>query len=248
MSRLLSYITFLLLVPIFAKAQVGEHRNVFAIGFHGGMTLNSINFLPKVNQKMYQGYQGGFMARYTSEKYFSTICSIQAEINYARIGWEEDILDINDAPVPSFNPSTGAFDGAPEYYKRNISYIQIPILAHLAWGKERNGVNFFFNAGPQFGIYQSESTDTNFSVDHMNLSNRVSNICAQDTMAVENKFDYGITAGLGIEAHIKHVGRFQLEARYYYGLGNLYGDSKRDFFGCSAHGTITIRAGYLLDI
>lgn len=234
--------------PLCATAQVGEHRNDFAFGVHGGVTLNTINFLPKVNQKMYQGYEGGIMFRYTCEKYFSTICSIQAEINYARIGWNEDILDINDAPVPSYNPASGTFNGDPEYYKRHINYIQVPILAHLAWGKEHKGVNFFFNAGPQFGIYQSESTDTNFSVDKMNISDRVSTICAQDTMAVENKFDYGIAAGLGIEAHIKHIGRFQLEARYYYGLGNIYGDSKRDYFGTSAHGTITIRAAYLLDI
>lgn len=248
MSRLLNIILALLLLPICAQAQIGEHRNDLAIGFHGGITLNSINFMPKVNQKMHQGVQGGIMARYTSEKYFSTICSIQAEINYAQLGWEEEILDINDAPVPSYNPASGTFDGAPEFYKRRINYIQIPIMAHLAWGKEHNGFNFFFNAGPQFGIYQSESTDTNFSVDKINTSKRVSSICAQDTMAVENKFDYGITAGIGVEAHIKHIGRFQLEGRYYYGLGNIYGDSKRDFFGTSAHGTIIIRAAYLFDL
>lgn len=246
-SKLYILLTFILF-PLCTFAQVGEHRNDIAIGFHGGVTLNTMNFLPKVNQKMHRGYQGGAMVRYTCEKYFSTICSIQAEINYAQLGWKEEILDINDKPVPSYNPSTGNYDGAPEFYERHINYIQVPILAHLAWGKEHRGLNFFFNAGPQFGIYQSESTDTNFSMDKINFSKRVSNICAQDSMAVENKFDYGITAGLGVEAHIKHVGRFQIEARYYYGLGNIYGDSKRDYFGCSSHGTITLRAAYLIDL
>lgn len=241
-------ILFMLLFPVMLHAQIGEHRNDFAVGFHGGVTLNTMNFMPKVNQKMYQGYQGGVMFRYTCEKYFSTICSVQAEINYAQLGWDEDIIDKNDKPVPSFNPQTGAFDGEPERYKRTINYIQVPILAHLAWGKEHRGVNFFFNAGPQFGIYQSESTDTNFSMDKINFGDRSSTICAQDSMAVENKLDYGIAAGLGIEAHIRHIGRFQLEGRYYYGLGNIYGDSKRDFFGTSAHGTIYIRAAYLFDL
>lgn len=241
-------ILFMLFFPLSTYAQIGQHRNDFAVGFHGGVTLNTINFLPRVNQKMTLGYQGGAMVRYTCEKYFSTICSVQAEINYAQLGWEEDIFDKNDKPVPSFNPKTGAFDGEPERYKRTINYIQVPLLAHLAWGKEHNGVNFFFNAGPQFGFYQSESTDTNFSYDKINLADRSNPTCAQDSMAVENKLDYGITAGVGIEAHIKHIGRFQLEGRYYYGLGNIYGDSKRDYFGVSNHGTIYIRLGYLFDL
>ena len=36
--------------------------------------------------------------------------------------------------------------------------------------------------------------------------------------------------------------------RYYYGLGNIYGDSKRDYFGSSNFGTITIKLTYLFDI
>ena len=67
-------------------------------------------------------------------------------------------------------------------------------------------------------------------------------------MKVENKLDYGITAGIGAELHVKNIGRFQLEARYYYGLGNLYGDSKRDYFASSRSANITIRAAYLFDL
>ena len=62
------------------------------------------------------------------------------------------------------------------------------------------------------------------------------------------KFDYGIAAGLGLELHIKPIGRFQIEGRYYYGLGNLYGDSKTDCFSRSAHKTIILRGAYLIDI
>lgn len=237
----------ILLIPLLfistrVKAQIGEYRNSFAIGINGGITLNTINFLPNVNQKMYMGKEGGFMVRYTCEKYFKTICSIQAEINYAQLGWNEDIIDNNDQPVPSLA------DGSPEYYKRTINYIQVPLLAHLAWGKEIGGTKFFFVAGPQFGFYQSESTDTNFTIATANLSHRSSQVIAQDSMAVENKFDYGITAGIGIETHIRHVGRFQLEARYYYGLGNIYGDTKRDYFAKSNHGTISVRLGYMIDL
>lgn len=240
MKKKLLYIIIHFL-PLYLYAQVGEHRSQYALGFHGGVALNSINFLPKVNQKMHIGKQGGFMARYTCEKYFKTICSIQLEINYAQLGWNEDIIDSNDQPVPSIA------DGTSEFYKRTINYLQIPFMAHLAWGKESKGVNFFFNAGPQFGISLSESSESNFTPQTANFSKRSSHVVAQDTMAVENKFDYGICAGIGVEMHVNKIGRFQIEARYYYGLGNIYGDSKRDYFAISNHGTIYLKAAYLFD-
>ena len=81
----------LCLVPMWVLAQVGEHRNQFAVGFHGGYSLNQVDFIPKVNQTNHKGFTGGLMARYTCEKYFKTICSIQLEFNYTQLGWEEDI-------------------------------------------------------------------------------------------------------------------------------------------------------------
>ena len=156
--------------------------------------------------------------------------------------WKEDIRDLNDQPV------INAVTGVAEQYERTINYIQVPIMAHLAWGRENRGVNFFVNAGPQFGVYLSESTKSNFDWDKRNMADRANSICAQDTMAVENKFDYGIAAGAGIEFANPKVGRFLLEGRYYYGLGNIYGDSKRDYFGSSNFGTITIKLTYLFDI
>jgi hypothetical protein len=67
-------------------------------------------------------------------------------------------------------------------------------------------------------------------------------------MAVEKKFDYGIAAGLGAEYSIPGAGHLLLEARYYYGLGNIYGDTKRDFFGSSNYGNIVVKLSYLFDI
>ena len=79
-------------------------------------------------------------------------------------------------------------------------------------------------------------------------NNRVSPVMAQDTMAVENKLDYGIAVGLGAEYSIPRVGHFLAEARYYYGLGNIYGSSKRDYFGKSNFGQIVLKLSYLFDI
>ncbi|MGI6242534.1 MAG: porin family protein [Prevotella sp.] len=236
------FFALLLLMPLCVSAQIGEHRSTFSVGVNGGYNLSTIRFTPKVVQKMKGGITGGLSMRYTVEKYFSTIASVAAEVNYGQMGWSEDIRDVNDQPV------INSVTGLAEEYSRTINYIQIPLMAHLAWGREDKGVNFFVNAGPQFGYYLSESTKMNFDWDSKNMADRANTIVAQDTMAVENKFDYGITAGLGIEYCHPKVGRFLLEGRYYYGLGNIYGDSKRDYFGSSNFGTITVKLSYLFDI
>lgn len=225
-----------------AAAQVGKYRNDLALGVNGGYVLSTVGFSPRVNQKMHGGVTGGVSFRYVCEKYFNTICSVQAEVNYAAIGWTENILDAADAPV--INAATGL----PEEYSRTINYIQVPVFAHLAWGREERGLQFFFQAGPQLGFCISESTKTNFDPKQANFADRVNDVTAQDTMAVENKFDYGIAAGLGLEYSHPKIGHLQLEARYYYGLGNIYGNSKQDYFGKSNFGNIVVKLTYLLDI
>ena len=67
-------------------------------------------------------------------------------------------------------------------------------------------------------------------------------------MPVERNFDYGIAAGLGAEWSIRHLGHFLIEARYYYGLGNIYGNTKQDFFGKSNNSNIIVKTTYLFDI
>ena len=64
---------------------------------------------------------------------------------------------------------------------------------------------------------------------------------------IDNRFDYGIAAGLGMELSTK-VGHFLLEGRYYYGLGDIYDNSKRGYFSRSAHGAIMVKLNYLFDI
>ena len=242
MKKLYLILSLAMMPFLSVMSQIGEHRNDFTLGVNGGYILSNVSFTPKVTQGYHGGLTGGLSIRYVCEKYFKTIASVYAEVNYSQLGWKEDILDINNQAV--INPVTGL----AENYSRTINYVQIPILAHLAWGKEYKGVSFFVNLGPQFGFYLSEKTKTNFNVKDCNMDDRVSTVVAQDTMAVENKFDYGIAVGAGMEYTVPKVGHFLVEARYYYGLGNIYGDSKRDYFGSSNFGNIIIKAAYLFDI
>ena len=242
MKKYLTLIVLFLTLPIAASAQIGEHRNDLTIGVTGGYVMSNVRFTPKVPQGYHGGMTGGLAFRYVCEKYFKTIASVYAELNYSQLGWKEDILDRDNQPV--INGETGL----AQAYSRTINYIQVPVMAHLAWGREYKGLSFFLNLGPQFGIYMSESTKSNFDFDKRNTTDRASLVVAQDTMAVENKFDYGIAVGLGAEYSIPKAGHILLEGRYYYGLGNLYGDTKRDFFGSSNFGNIVIKLTYLFDI
>jgi hypothetical protein len=245
----LSFIIFHILFCISATAQVGDHRSEFAVGVNGGYAMSRVGFLPKVPQDMYGGMTMGVTARYTSEKYFKSICAIVAEVNYTQMGWKESILTIDDEPV--INSQTGL----AEEYQRNINYVQVPIFARLGWGRERRGLQAYFQAGPQLGFYLGESTTANFDLENPNLEDRTSlvsssvkNASNMYFMPVENKFDYGIAVGLGVEFSHTNVGHFLLEGRYYYGLGNIYGSTKRDYFAISNYGTIYVKMSYLFDI
>lgn len=70
----------------------------------------------------------------------------------------------------------------------------------------------------------------------------------QMKMAVKNKIDYGITAGLGVELRIGKKNSVLLEGRYYYGLGNIYSSSKRDEFSASRGTSIVATLGYFFHL
>lgn len=220
-------IIFALLIAFGAKAQVEQPRRVLEIGVTGGLNLSQMDFQPDIRQKHLMGANGGFFARYTSEKYFGMICAAQIEFNFSQRGWTENFDD-----------------GTSNEYSRTLNYIEVPLLAHLSWGKEERGFQFFVNLGPQFGFFMGDNEK--FEGD-WKAEDRPESIRAIYGKEVENKFDYGIAGGLGIELKTK-IGNFFVEGRYYYGLSDIYKNSKTDDFGRSANQDIIIKLGYSVRI
>jgi hypothetical protein len=70
----------------------------------------------------------------------------------------------------------------------------------------------------------------------------------QQTTEIENRFDYGITGGLGVEYRTKKAGAFQLEARYHFGLGNVFNATKKDYFSASNNQAISVSIVYLFNV
>ena len=221
MKRLLAIIFSL--AALTASAQIEEPRSIFELGVSGGMNLSKMDLQPSLRQKMLKGANGGLSIRYTSEKYFSMICAAQLEVNYSQRGWEEE------------------FDKELPYtFTRTLNYIEVPFLAHLAWGQEPRGLQFFINLGPQIGFFLGDEEEYGGGIDPEKRPESIRPIYGKE---VENKFEYGIAGGAGLEWKTK-AGNFFVEGRYYYGLSDIFHNSKTDDFGRSANQTITVRLGY----
>ena len=192
-----------LLFALPAAAQLGEERHNFAVGINGGLNMSSVSFNPKIKLNTLNTMSMGVTMRYMSEKYFKMMCGVQMEINYSQRGWDEKIED-----------------DSGNSYSRTMNYLEIPFMAHLAFGKDalNRGVKVFFNAGPQIGFFLGDNEKINWTT---------STTRPEHGKEVENKFDYGITAGAGLEVSTG-IGHFLLEGRYYMGLSDFYSDPETD--------------------
>lgn len=230
---------FLLLFALSVQAQVGSPRNEWAVGLNGGWTLSRVTFTPTVRQVQHQAPTFGITARFTSEKYFALLAAVQMEVNYARLGWTEDIHSYIGNKLP-------------DTYQRDIHYIQVPLLTSLALGKEQNGVKGFLLLGPQVGYafadkeMRSEQWTTR-TAQQTTVPDRTNDAYLQYGKSLDRRIDYGITAGLGLELGTG-IGRFLLDARYYYGLADIFHNAKKDPFSRSAHATIMAKLTYLIDL
>lgn len=213
------------LLPNCAKAQTHYSSNV-AIGVKGGMDFSEVFFNPNVRQKVALGMTGGIMFRYVEEDHFGLI----AELNFAQRGWSEN------------------FEDAPYRYTRTTNYIELPLLAHIFFGRRGR---FFFNAGPQVGMFLGDHVSANFNPKDMATlpdfpyNNRMNE---QMLLKVTQKMDYGISAGLGGEFNINKRNSLSLEARFYFGLGNIFPSKRTDTYSASNQWSIAATIGYLLRI
>ena len=212
-----------------ASAQVGDPRNTLSIGVNGGLGTSSVSFIPSIKQTLSLGPTYGVTVRHISEKYFFLICGLQMECNVAGRGWTELIED-----------------GSGNEYTRVANYIEVPFFAHLGFGREIRGFQGYFNLGPQVSYLLNEHEIYGGQLP-WDISNRPNNVTEQYKKDIENKLDYGITAGLGLEMRTG-AGAFGLEARYYFGLGNIYGITKKDYFARCANSTISLRATYMFTL
>ena len=226
MSRariLRSVIAMVILLAAALPSQAQKHyREHLWVGVHGGLSMSRQSFSPSIDQKMHNGFTGGVTFRYAEEKIFGLI----GELNLVQRGWQENFKD---------NPELS--------YKRNLTYISLPIRTHRYFGSRR--FKGFVNLGPEISYMLSEDKSANFDYSDPTAAEiPATRVTRQMTMDIKNRFDYGITAGVGVEFYLRPRHSLVLEARYYFGLGNIFPSTKADYFSASRASAIQVTLGY----
>lgn len=194
------------------------------IGTTQGAVGSFANFVPSISQGFQVGYTGGIFFRYVSEKYFG----VQADILYSQRGWVEN----------TGNPAHS--------YSCNMDYMEIPVLTYAYVGNKL--VRGYLLLGPKIGFLVNWQERANFAYIDPTTGAKLDLGRSTDHYGKrpENIFDWGITAGLGIEFQ-STIGNFGLEARYGFGLGDMYSNKKGEDFGTSSMQSVYVQLTYLFN-
>ncbi len=229
MARKIIFV-ILLLAGVFVSTVNGqnEFKKEWNIGVGFGPTFSGVDFRNNygrgISKKSLMQYHGGISVRYLTEKNLGLI----AELNYSQLGWEQDFKD------------------TPQYsHSHTLNYFELPVMTHIYFGRK---VRFVFNLGPKIGYLVGDSEDMNQALsDYLASGDMGANemITHQYYRKPEKKFDYGIIAGIGVELRTG-IGHFMLEGRYSFGLGDIYNNTKADYFQRSSNRVMSARLTYYI--
>ena len=89
------------------------------------------------------------------------------------------------------------------YTSHSLHYVEVPIFMHLNFGSDI--CRWIFNLGPQIGY------------------------CVVDERhSIDKPFDWGLAAGTGFYVRTRHAGVYELEIRFDYSFGGVYGTAVTD--------------------
>lgn len=223
---------FLGISPLYAQKET--FKGEWYLGAGGGGILSNVDFVPGVPVTYKQGVYGGISAKYISEKHLGLVM----ELNLAQRGWKEDFGSSSDFS-----------------YSRTLNYIDIPFLWHVYFGER---TRFIFNAGPKIsfliGDNQIMSQALSDDLDARRAADPDMEIGMQyEGMSELKKVDYGLVGGIGMELKTA-IGDFDLEGRYYFGLGDIFPTRSQQneddpaYFARSASRVIEVKLTYYIRV
>lgn len=205
----------LLALSTLIMAQPRLRRPEIYVGGHAGVMASTVLFNPRFDGmdilKSPLSVNGGLVFRYAGHK----VCAIQAEINYMQRGWREVGTGVD--------------------YRRQLDYIEVPLLMHLYFGKKH--FRGFLNLGPQIGYC---FRDVSYGTPNP--------LYAHQYEKITKPFDWGVAGGLGVYYRTNKIGLFQLEARMNYSFGGVFGTSKIDYFTAASPINLSVNFAYLWEI
>ena len=214
------------LATLLATAQT-HYEGQIAVGGKAGATLSRVNFNPTVQQVMLPGMTAGVMFRYIEEKNFGLI----AELNLTQRGWKENLEE------------------SDYQYSHRFTYLELPVMTHIYFGNRR--IKGFFNLGPELNVMLGDGISSNFAyneAESLQYFHENTRHIEQLSMKVNNRFDYGICGGAGMEVNLNTKHSLLLEGRFYYGLADVFPNHKTDIFSSSNSMSIMVTLGYFYRI
>ena len=142
---------------------------------------------------------------------------LQWEINYVEKGWIE------------------TFGNEADIFTTRLTYIDIPILGHAYIGKKT--VRYFINAGPYISYLISNQEERGGTFDDEDITFRY-------VEGRDNKLDFGIRGGLGIEI-LTSIGMFQIEGGYNFGVASILDKHITPITTSIQNQSVVITLGYL---
>ena len=122
-------------------------------------------------------------------------------------------------------------------YTHQLNYIEVPFMSHIWFG--RNTFRWFFNLGPSISYMIDDKVNSTVP-DALQQ--------ARYTLDVKNRFDYAIVVGTGFEFNTKRAGIYQLEARYSFGLGDMFPNGATDEYRRSSNQNLSVCLGILFNV
>ncbi len=193
------------------------------IGGRAGMDISRMDMSPSITQSWHTGTAGAVSIRYSEEKLFGLL----GEFGWIQRGWKEN------------------FEDSPLEYSRTLTYLRVPVMTQITFGTRRFKCNI--NLGPEVSYMIADNISSNFDYQHPLAELHWPEVPRQYehlAMDIANKFDYGIAGGIGAEFYVQPRHSITLEARYYFGLGNIFKSSKADVYSASRCTSVEVTVGY----
>ena len=190
------------------------------LGVHGGVSASTVLFTPAVENMtpITQACVLGGNGGLVFRYSKHKCCALQVELNYQHRGWREH----SDAGT----------------YSRDLHYIELPLLANIYFGSER--CRGFFNLGPQIGYCVKDNGGSGTQI--------AKTITHQYTKPIDHPFDWGVAGGIGFYYRSRNAGLYQIEARYNFSFGGIYGTQLVDHFDMASPMDLSINLAWMWEI
>lgn len=165
-----------------------------------------------------RGMTAGINALYIAQNHFGVF----VECNLTKKGWCEKFRARNGQTERLVGADDVDFNGVD--LDRELTYIDIPVLAHIYFGGKCRA---YLNFGPQFSILTKEKDNTYVTeLQRQTLTMRDPRV---NPDIETSKYDLSLSAAVGFDLHLEKF-HPMLEVRWAYGTHDLYETGKMELF------------------